>query len=230
VLLVDAGARFGALHLLLGVEPARSMESLRGGGTEPEELLVPIAPTLSLLPGGVSPDEGALSPAERRLLFRRVVSLYPRFDVVVVDAGSTLDTVTAACANGVGRFLVVTGADRIATVATYALVKALHQASPALGIEVLPNRYDDDTATRAFEHVHAAAERFLGLDLPLAGAIPDDPLFASALAAGMGALEAADGSSAAIAMSRVGDRLLAELAPVAPRSTSSRGSSLRLQL
>jgi MinD-like ATPase involved in chromosome partitioning or flagellar assembly len=205
------------------------MESLRGGATQPEELLVPIAPTLSLLPGGVSPDDGVLSPAERKLLFRRVVSLYPRFDAVIVDAGATLDTVTAACANGVGRFLVVTGADRIAVIATYALVKSLHQTSPTLGIEIVPNRYDDDTATRAFEHVHAAAERFLGLDIPLAGAIPDDPLFASALAAGMGALEAADGSSAAIATSRIGERLLTELSPVTRRPTSSRGSSLRLQ-
>lgn len=236
VLLVDAGARFGALHMLLGVEPAHPVEALRGGGAQPEDLLVSVAPSLTLLPGGPSSESATLSAAERRLLFRRVVALYPRYDLVVVDAGATLDTMLAVCADGVGRFLAVGGADRIAAVATYALIKALHAAHPALQVEILANRHDAETAERSYGHVRAAADHFLDRDIPFAGTIPDDPLFASALAAGMGVHEAADGSSASQAMHVIGERLCAELSHHARLERGGRrsgsvvtGATLRLQ-
>ncbi len=216
VLLVDSGDRIGALHHLLGVEPSHSVAQLKGGAAEPEDLLVPVAERLTFLAGGASPEDAALPPAERRMLFRRAASLYARYSLVVVDAGATAESVLDVCALGVGRFLAVTGVDRIAVVATYALVKTVHQRHPAVPIEVLANLSDDVTARRALEHLDAASERFLGRPVPVAGAVAHDPDFASAMAAGLGAHEAAAGSSAAVVLRAVGERILAELAVPAP--------------
>ena len=224
VLLVDSGERIGALHHLLGVEPERTVASLRGGGAEPEDLLVHVAERLAFLPGASSPQDAALPASERRMLFRRAASLYERYALVVVDAGATAESILATCAEGVGRFLAVTGVDRISVVATYALVKTIHQRFPATAIEVLANRGDDVTSHRALEHLGDAAERFLGRPVPVAGTVPHDHDFASAMAAGLGAHEAAAGSSAAVALRSIGERILAEL------DTPSRQASHMLRL
>jgi MinD-like ATPase involved in chromosome partitioning or flagellar assembly len=205
VLLVEAGERFGALHLVFGVDP---MEPSGARHREPEARLLDVAPGLTLFPAASPTDETIRSSAERRLLFRRVVGLYDEFDLVVVDAGSTLETMAAVCAEGVGRFFAITAGDRISVVATYALIKALRARDVSVGIEVLANRLDDDSAVRAFEHVKAATDHFLGGDLTFAGVVPDDPDFASALAAGLGAHTAAEGSAAAGALREIGERVL----------------------
>lgn len=209
VLLVDAGQRLGGLHHLLGVEPAGSLGQLRGD-REPRDLLVPVAERLSLFPA--SADEAELRPTERRLLMRRVMSLFPSFELVVVDAGSSAESLVAACADGATRLLAVTAGDRISLVATYALVKLLHERADGVRVDIVANRVGDDNADRLHEYLNGASVRFLSRTVPFAGAIPDDPDFGSALAAGLGTAEASLGSTAALAVRTIGERLLAEAA------------------
>jgi MinD-like ATPase involved in chromosome partitioning or flagellar assembly len=226
-LLVDAADRFGALHLLLDVEPPAA--ALAGRISDPAELLVPVAPSLTLLPTLLAGTEPR-SAAERRLLLRRATTLHDDFDVVVVDAGATLDTMSAVCADGVSRFLIVTAADRIALVATYALIKALRARHPELELEVVANRLDEARGARGIEPVASATAHFLDYAVRYAGAVPDDPDFASALAAGLGAHEAAEGSVAVTALRAIGDRLLSDLAgattPVAAPAPSTHPTRL----
>jgi flagellar biosynthesis protein FlhG len=215
VLLVDAGQRLGGLHHLLGVEPAGSLGQLRGG-REPHDLLVPVAERLSLFPASL--DEAELRPTERRLLMRRVASLFDHFELVVIDAGSSAESLVAACADGATRLLAVTAGDRISLVATYALVKLLHERAPGVRVDVVANRVADDGADRLHEYLNGASVRFLSRTVPFAGSIPDDPDFGSALAAGMGTAEASLGSTAALAVRAIGERFLNE-APAPPSST-----------
>ena len=217
ILLIDAGQRLGGLHHLLGVEPAGSLGQLRGG-REPHDLLVPVAERLALFPA--SADEGELRPTERRLLMRRVVSLYPGFDLVVVDAGSSAESLVTACADGATRLLAVTAGDRMSLVATYAVVKLLHERTPDVRVEIVANRVDEESVDRLHEYLNGASMRFLSRTVPLAGAIPDDPDFGSALAAGLGTAEASLGSNAAVAVRTIGERILADAA--GPPSTMHR--------
>lgn len=209
VLLVDAGQRLGGLHHLLGVEPAGSLGQLRGG-REPHDLLVPVAERLALFPATL--DEAELRPTERRLLMRRVAALFESFELVVIDAGSSAESLVAACADGATRLLAVTAGDRISLVATYALVKLLHERAPGVRVDVVANRVTDDGADRLHDYLNGAAVRFLSRTVPFAGAIPEDPDFGSALAAGLGTDEASLGSTAAVAVRAIGERLLAEVA------------------
>lgn len=215
VLLVDAGQRLGGLHHLLGVEPTGSLGQLRGG-REPHDLLVPVAERLALFPATL--DEAELRPTERRLLMRRVAALFDGFELVVIDAGSSAESLVAACADGATRLLAVTAGDRISLVATYALVKLLHERAPGVRVDVVANRVTDDGADRLHEYLNGASVRFLSRTVPFAGAIPDDPDFGSALAAGLGTAEASLGSTAAVAVRAIGERLLAE-ASAPPTST-----------
>jgi flagellar biosynthesis protein FlhG len=206
VLLVDAGHRLGAMHHLLGVEPAGTLGQLRGGRREAGDLLVPVAERLALFPGSI--EEADVGSAERALLMRRVEALYDDYELVVVDAGSSAQSLVAACAARASRLLAVTAADRIALVATFAVIKLLHERAPSVRVDIIANRVDAEAADRLHDHLNAASVRFLSRTIPFAGAIPDDPDFASALAAGLGTDAAATGSNAAQAARAIGELLL----------------------
>jgi flagellar biosynthesis protein FlhG len=210
VLLVDGSDRLGSLHVIFGIEPLHSLERLRGGNAEPDSLLVPVAQNLTLLPAPPAGSEDDLTRAERRALQRRVTSLYPNFKLVIIDAGASAEALLTACESA-SRLLAVTAADRISLVSTYALVKLLHQRTPDVRIDIIGNRVDEIAAARAHEYLNAATVRFLSRTIPFAGVIPDDPDFGSALAAGLGAHEAAHGSTAAASLRDLGERLIAEL-------------------
>ena len=215
VLLVETGHQLGAVHHLLGVEPPLTLDDLRAGRAEPEQLLVTVGVGLTLLSAHSPPTAELLSAAERKLLFRRTVSLYERFELVVVDAGSTVDSILTACADG-GRFLAVTAPDRIAIVSTYALIKLLHLRCPDVALEVVANRCDEETALRTIDALTEACQKFLGRPVTFAGAVPDDPNFTNALTAGLSALDAATGSPAADALRAIGSQSSAE-SPVVRR-------------
>ena len=212
VLLVDAGQQLGGLHHLLGVEPRGSLAQLRGDRA-PQDLLVAVAERLVLFP---AVDDGELRGTERRLLLRRVQGLFAEHDFVVIDAGSTAESLVGACQDGATRLLAVTAADRISLVATYALVKLLHEKAPRVRVDVVANRVPEDSTDRLHEYLNGASVRFLSRTIPLAGAVPDDPDFGSALAAGLGTDEASLGSTAAEAVRVIGTRILAEAAAPAP--------------
>jgi MinD-like ATPase involved in chromosome partitioning or flagellar assembly len=83
----------------------------------------------------------------------------------------------------------------------------LHLRCPDVALEVVTNRCEDEAALRAVDSLTEACERFLGRPVDFAGAVPDDPNFTNALAAGISAVEAAAGSPAADALRAIGNRL-----------------------
>jgi len=207
VLLVETGHQLGAMHQLLGVDPAHTLDDLRAGRAAPEELLIPVADRLTLLSAHSPPTAELLSAAERKLLFRRTASLYERYELVVVDAGSTVDSIVTACAE-TSRFLAVTAPDRIAIVSTYALIKLLHLRCPTVTVEVVANRCEDEVAARTIDSITEACAKFLGRPVDYAGAVPDDPNFTDALAGGLSVVDAAAGSPAADALRAIGTRVV----------------------
>ena len=175
-LLVDGDEHVGPLRYLLGVTPERHLADLRVGA-DPASLVMPLGDTLGFVPGGAADASVSLPPAERRALLRRVATLFPAWDLVLVDAGSRLDGVTGWCSDPhAARLVAVMGVDAVSLAATYALVKAVRQRTPALPAEVLVSRHDDAAAARAFAHVEGAARQFALGDVAYAGALPDDCL------------------------------------------------------
>jgi MinD-like ATPase involved in chromosome partitioning or flagellar assembly len=210
VLLVDGSVGLGSLHLYLGVEAGMGWEALKNGASV-EDLLVKVTDKLTLLPGGTAEDAGAagVSPAERQALFRRISSVYSAYDLVVIDGGSRLDSVLAACAPGVGRLVAVSTPDRVSLAATYALVKVLDGKLPGLPVSVLVNRGEENAA----ESLRGAALRFLSRSLDSVGAVPDDECLRAGVNAGMDIQDAAVGSPAAAAILEAGTRFVRDLRP-----------------
>ncbi len=178
VLLVDGDEAVGSLHLLFGLNDAGpGLGALRGGRIVPRDLLVTLAPGLTLLPGGGGGLDAtlAVAAADRRVLFRRVAGLYEHFGLVVVDGGSRLDSVMAACAAGSEKLLCVTGTERIALAGSYALLKVTRTRFPGLSTELVINGATTHAGRGAYSIVEAATASFLGAAVPLCGVVPDDP-------------------------------------------------------
>lgn len=217
VLLVDADEGWGSLHLMLGIEdPGPGLGALRDAEVEAEALLRPLAPRLWLLPGGGMGADATLASAagERRALLRRVSGLWDRFDAVVLDGGSRLESVMAACATGAERLLCVTTGDRIAVAASYALLKVARERFGTLPTGLLVNRADEGTAETLHGVVRSAAGRFLGVDVDHAGAVPPDPDVDALVRSGSSLAELGDGSPARAAVAGLVRRILADLPPL----------------
>jgi flagellar biosynthesis protein FlhG len=230
-LLIDADEQVGTLHRLLGVEARHGVDSLRSGTLAPADAVIELSPLLSLLPGGAGAGAESHFPSptlalnDRRSLFRRVAQLYGDYDIVIIDAGSRLDTVVAASTPAASRFVVVTGVEPVALASAYALVKAIDTKWSGAPIEVLVNGHHDGRARTAFREILLATARFLGRDIAFAGVVPDDDELRAAVFAGTPLAPVATRTRAGHAARLLATRLLAELND--PRPASAPLSSTR---
>jgi len=209
VLLLEGDQNLGTLHILLGVRPAGRLEELLDGG-EPEALLTPVADGLWLLPG----DSGAealysLGVTDRARLHHRLAALFDRFDAVVVDGGSGLDSVVRVAAMGATGLVVVTVPEPAALADAYALIKITRVQAPGLPVDVLVNRVAGSAdGQEAFDRLQAACERFLGRPARYLGWIPEDDTLRDATRLGQPVAAALDTGPAGRAIRRAAHRLL----------------------
>jgi flagellar biosynthesis protein FlhG len=175
-LLLDGAQNQGNLHILLGVRPAAPLSALLAGEAQPEDLLVPVTGSLSLLPA----DSGAeslysLGSIDRARLHHRLSALYDAFDAVVIDGGSGIESVVRAGGIRASRLAVVAAPEPASLADAYALLKIVNLQVPSLPIEVMVNRVAADEEGQAvFDRLHLAAERFLRRDVGYLGCIPED--------------------------------------------------------
>lgn len=141
------------------------------------------------------------------------------YDLAVIDAGASAEAVHAAVAlPGRRTLLLVTGDDRADLAAGYAVLKSAVSRADDLALAAAATRLAPDAARWACDVLAESCARFLGRPLLVAGALPDDPTLAAALAAGMPIGDAADGSPTAGAAAEVARALRAPQHPLSPAS------------
>ena len=216
VLLVDAEETVGSLHLMFGFGAESAGAGLAAGtaGPGPATCWWRPRPGLALFPGGGGGVDAtlAVAQAERRMLLRRVAELYDRYDLVVVDGGSRLDSVMAACAAGAGRVAGVTTSERIAQAAVYALLKVVRGRFGDLPVELVVNGAADAAAREVHGMVQAASSSFLGSGVAFGGSLPEDAELRRALAVGDSLAGCRRMRRRSMAAGTLADRLLAEMA------------------
>lgn len=184
-LLAAANAQAGRRTLLVDAEGgATGAGIVVGCDATPDTTDVVCTPltadlTLALLPTGRSVPPNDI---ERRVLYRRAIAHFDRYDAVVVDAGARVDTITATLA-AAGTMLVVAAPDRVALAASFAVMKIAATRAPALQMAVLVNRADEHTGLIAYRAVRGGAERFLGRVPAWAGTVAEEPELRAAVEA-----------------------------------------------
>lgn len=176
VLLADADQNMGDLHVLLGAHPLGHQAELLSGTRNASELVQAVGQRLWLLPGDSGSEHlYAIGETDRARLYWRLTEAFRGFDMVVVDAGSGLESAVRVAAMRADRLVVVTTPEPPALTDAYALVKLATLRAPELPVEVLVNRaLDGEDGRLAYEKLALAAERFLRRGLRYLGALPED--------------------------------------------------------
>ena len=176
VLLVDGDQNMANLHVLLGVRPSTRVESLLQGEIAAPDLVRSIAPNLWLLPGESGTESlYGLDTHDRARIQHRLSDVYGQFDVVIVDAGTGIESVVRAATMHATRLLVVTAPEPTALTDAYALMKIVSLQLPELPIDILVNRcLDPDEGRDAYDRLATACERFLRCSVRFVGALPED--------------------------------------------------------
>lgn len=217
VLLLDGAQNQGNLHILLGVRPRVKLGALLLEEIAPEQLLLPVADRLWLLPA----DSGAevvhtLPAVDRGRLHCRLSTLYDRFDAVVIDAGPGIDCVVRVGAVRATRLAVVAVPEPAALSDAYALIKIVHLQIPWLPVGVLVNRTQrDEEGPAVFDRLSLAARRFLRREVAYLGAVPEDGSLRHAVRSPGELLQAPPGGAAVTAVRGIAAALTALLPPAA---------------
>jgi flagellar biosynthesis protein FlhG len=225
VLLVDATESGGTLHHLFGARPARSLWMLSRPNAELRDTLIAIDETLNLIAGGTA--AGATVPRnddERRAALAAASQVFGAFDLVVIDGGSRLDTVSAIVETLDPHVLLATSADRLSLAANYALVKSLRARRDDLEISIVANRNGESVAEEACEFLIGACSHFLGHAIEIAGVVPDDPCLQAAIGAGMSVRDALEGSPAADAARKLLNAMVPSWPTAVPSSAATMSS------
>ena len=209
MLLIDASETAGALHYMFGVRTEQTLWMLMDSRVRPEQLVTDLGDNLSLVAGGMSNEVSTpQNDHQRRTALTRLAQIYSRYDLIVFDGGSRLDTITAITELNDPALLLVTSADRLALAANYAVVKTVNMRRPHAIMSILANRHNESLASEACEFLVGACTHFLGRAIDVAGAVPDDPSLQAAMGAGMSVHDALEGSPAADAVRGVVTRFI----------------------
>jgi flagellar biosynthesis protein FlhG len=160
---------------MLGLRPRARLESLLAADADPQDLLVPVADGLDLMPSESGAEAlYALTPLDRARLHLRLTSLYDRFETVVIDAGPGIESPMRAMIRAT-RLIVVAVPEPASLTDAYALVKIATLRSPGLPIDLIVNRVvSEEEAQAASSRCALAARRFLRRDLGTLGAVPEE--------------------------------------------------------
>jgi len=169
-LLVDADPWLDVQRVWLGQPRGLSLADLRGSDVGPESLVTRVHGGLELLSFGTN----EVPERDRRALVRRVPMIFSDRDVVVVDAGSRLESLERCLDLQVGSVLMVSGCDAIGLASTHALMKAVHAQSD-MRPSVVFNRVGETEARAGRTVLAQGAVRYLGIEPEFVGYLDTDP-------------------------------------------------------
>ncbi|MBI5363824.1 MAG: AAA family ATPase [Planctomycetes bacterium] len=185
VLLVDWDAGLANAHLLLGLSPRYDLGHILDDQVDAETALVEGPEGIRLLSGGVG-RHALANPTRRELdkLFKALLPLEQRFDLMIIDHGAGLQYSTVAHLAATSTLIVVTNHEVTALSDAYALYKRAHMVNPHVRTGVVVNRVPTEAdAHGAWDRFKAASLRFLGASPEFIGWVPADDAVARSVQA-----------------------------------------------
>jgi flagellar biosynthesis protein FlhG len=231
VTLVDADLGVANADLLCGLTVARRVEHVLRTGQQALQTIALDAPGgFRLVPGSAGVARMAdLSPAEREGLARHIVALERESDLVLVDAGAGVGALVRSLVQSAGTCLLVATPEPTAIADAYALIKCCQTGASAVMTAgtrwrlVVNQVRDEDEAHAVFGRVRLAAERFLGVEVSLAGWVPVDAQVPAAVRARMPLLLRSPESPAAGAIRQLAGRVLNDPDPIVTGAAGAGG-------
>ncbi len=210
VLLADADLGLANLDIILGLAAERTIADALTEGLPLQEILVP-GPVagLDVLPAssGILELE-RMSHDQRRDLAARLRDLAADYDELIIDLGAGLTPNVLLFASIADTVLVITRPEPTAITDAYALIKVLVQSCDVQHLALLVNQVDNTRQARdVHERLANVCQRFLAIDLPYFGAVPQDRAIERAVRAQRPVILTEPGSPAAQSLAALAARL-----------------------
>jgi flagellar biosynthesis protein FlhG len=213
VIAVDADMGLANLHLLLGLQPRRTvMEVIESGATIDD--VAETGPVGVRLAGGGSgrPEMADLHPSRLRRLVAAVDAVGDRADVVLVDTGAGIGRATTSFLYAIGEILVVTSPDLTAMTDGYAVIKNVLRNNRTARVFVVVNRAQSAVeGLEVFGRIDRVCRRFMERRLFYLGHVLNDPRVTTSVAARLPILLNQPAAPASACLRGVGRALLLEI-------------------
>jgi flagellar biosynthesis protein FlhG len=139
-----------------------------------QEVIVRGPYNLLLLPGVSGIDKlNELDDFSRKHLFKELTTLATEVDVILIDSGAGISRTVLSFAAAAGETIVVTTPEPTAVADCYCLIKGLQRLNVSMHLLVNRSASKADGMITA-RRLMGVCSRFLQLELPLLGIIPDD--------------------------------------------------------
>ncbi len=177
VVLVDGDLGTANVDVLLGIQPEATLAHVVAGERDLMDVVRGTPYGFRVVPGGSGlPEVANLTEWQFGRLLAGFSALEAHADVIIMDTGAGIGRNVTNFFLAADDVMVVTTPEPPALVDAYALIKTAARGGRRHGIKLVLNRVSGpDEARAAAARVGEAARRFLGLDLPLAGWITEDP-------------------------------------------------------
>ncbi|OXM16002.1 MinD/ParA family protein [Paenibacillus herberti] len=177
VLIFDADIGMANLDVLMGVPAPYSLYHLFQGQRSIHDIIQLGPGGLHFIAGGSGFRE-LLHLTEEQLQHadREISKVQGEYDLILFDTGAGLSREAERFIRGSHESIIVTTPEPTSITDAYALVKMVSHSHPDAKFKLIVNRVLDQREGRqTAEKMDLAAQRFLNVQLPYAGAIMDDP-------------------------------------------------------
>jgi len=176
VTLVDCDFGMANDHLLMGVNPTRSIQHFFAGAQDLTEVVTQTPYGPDLVPGGSGISRlGDLSEGELLQFARGLSSISDDVDVMLLDAAAGISPQSILTLLSAQHVLVVTNPEIAALTDAYALIKCLSGYPVCPRISVIVNRVDSiGQGWATFEKLSDVARRFSHCEIHYLGAISEE--------------------------------------------------------
>lgn len=227
VLVFDADISFANIDVLLGTPAKYNLIHLLKGEKSIWEI-IQIGPSgLQFIAGGSGfQDLVRLSDQELEYFSEQIGKLHGHVDFILFDTGAGLSKETVRFITAAEETIVVTTPEPTSITDAYALIKMLKTMGHDISFRLVVNRVTDDReGVQTADNIRQVASKYLGLEIPVLGFIPDDANVSKAVKRQTPLSIAFPESQATKGIDGITARFLME----APKSSSTRGLSSFLQ-
>jgi flagellar biosynthesis protein FlhG len=176
ILILDGDLGMANIDIMYGVRSSGSVEQVLNGQRPLEEIMVEVAPNVTLIPGG-SGIYGLqnISIFQRKILLDQVNSLEEHYDLMFIDTASGIDDNVLNLNSAAQEILVVLNPDPSSLTDAYALIKVMHRKFNESRFSIVSNMVTDEReGLMTFKRLSDVAQKFLNVSLDYKGFIPAD--------------------------------------------------------
>ena len=176
VLILDGDLGLANIDIMFGVRSAGSVESVLNGSRTIDEILIDVAPNISLIPGG-SGVYGLQNTSllQKKMLLDQINLLPKAFDFMLIDTASGIDENVLYLNSAAHEILVVLTPDPSSLADAYALIKVMNKKYQEHKFSVVANLVSDEKEGLAlFKRLSDVSQKFLNVSLDYKGFIPAD--------------------------------------------------------